>query len=177
METKTYGRFDSTGVVINYERNISNDILNPAATITTTGAGTVDTLPMINDGSNAFEYEVVRQSFEKLDFSAAFNGNKGGIICNRLNNDTEIFTRTTVVNKGGTAGGVILQVFLVFDKTIPGTGVSIVDSETTIGPGDEAAFLTKFFANGIEAIYPRIETATSRAILTRGFDVTASENQ
>lgn len=177
METKTYGRFDGTGVVINYERNVSNDVANPAATITTTGGGTPDVLPLINDGDNAFEYEVVRQSFEKLDFDAAFNGSLGGVICNRLNTDTEFFTRITVTNQGGTAGSTVFQNFLVFDKTIPGTGVAINSSAQDIGPGAEAAHSTKFFAAGIEAIYPRLASAVPRDILMRGYDVTASENQ
>jgi hypothetical protein len=177
METKVYGRFENTGVVINYSRNISNDVENPNATITTTGGGTPDVLPMFNDGDNDFEFRTVTESFEVLDFDETFNSNQGGIISNRAKRDTEYFTRITVTNQGGTAGTVSFQNFLVFDKSIPGTGISIDSSEQTLSPGAEAAHNTKFFGGGIEAIYPRISTSVSRPMLMRGLDITASENQ
>jgi hypothetical protein len=159
----------AAGLTKGYNNNVSN-----ATNTTSATAATAITLPLIGNGSNNFEYDT--NDTGKLEFDATFNSNKGGIITDNLRRDTTFFARITLVNLGGSSGFTI-QCFLVFDKTIPGTGVAISSSQVTLSSSQEAAPLIKFFGNNIEAIYPRVIASATRDVRINGFDITAFENQ
>jgi len=175
METKTYGRFENTGLVINYTNNVSNDPGNAANTVTA-AAATPTELPLTGDGGNNFENRTVTQNQGRCQHDATFNSGMGGIITDRLKVDTEFFSRTTIVNTGGNST-FLLQDFLAFDKAIPGTGVAINSSQLTLNQNEEAAHVSKYFGNGIGAIYPRVVAVNTRDVRINGWEITASENQ
>lgn len=163
---------DLTGFVKQYSRNVSN--ADGGANITSCTANTDVTLPLIANGSNNYVFGTVATG--KLEFDATFNGSKGGLLTDQIANDTEMFVRMTIVNLA-TPTDVIAKMFLVFDKTVPGTGVKISSSPIGTRQDVEQTVNFKAFMNGIEAIYPQLRSDNTRDFQLRGLDVTMLENQ
>lgn len=161
-----------TGLAKNYTRNVSNAV--GASNTTSCSADTDTTVPLLGDGANNYIFSTV--STGKAEFDATFNSNNGGIITDRLASDTEFLTRFTFVLLGGNTSAIV-KMFLVFDKTIPGTGVKISSSPISVRQNVEQTINHKFFGNGIEAVYPQIRSDTTKDYQVNGFDFTALENQ
>lgn len=161
---------DLTRVVKLYDQNISN-----AANSTSCTGGADTTLPMVNDGTNQFI--VIAEVAGKVSFDATFNSNKGGLIVDNLSQYTKFGIRITVVNLDASQVNAVAKAFLVFDKTIPGTGVSISKRLPTLTQNVEESVDLTFFHDGIEAVYPRINCAATRNIRLNGVELEAREPQ
>lgn len=161
-----------TGMAKIYIRNVSNASGVPNVT---SGTSSTDVaLPLIANGTNNFLSGTVATGY--LEFDASFNGGKGGIIVDKMNTDVQYSTRMTPVLLGANTTAVG-KIFLAFDKTIPGTGVKISSSPVTIRQNVEQTYNHKFFGNGIEAIYPMINSDVTHDYQLNGFEVTAWEAQ
>jgi hypothetical protein len=159
-----------SGLCKRFEVNISN-----AANTTSVSATTDTPFPLVNDGANSFQTSNVTSG--KLWFDPTFNGGTGGIIVDGLKPESGIYSRITYVCLGGGNTNAVLKLFLVFDKTDPGTGVSIVTSPQEIRQGVEQSIDLYAFHDGIEAIYPVINSDGARDYQLNGFDVVLFENQ
>jgi hypothetical protein len=172
LEWRTFSQLstDLTGILKGYAQNVSN-----AANSTECTSGVETTLPMANDGAN--QYVTPTVSTGRMEFDVAFNGGNGGFIVDNLSEFTDFDVRVSVVNlDSGNAEGVG-QVFLVDDKTIPGTGVAIKSASLSLPQNEERPFQISFFHGGIEAFYPRINCAATRDIQLNGVYVKAQEPQ
>jgi hypothetical protein len=155
-----------------YRRNVSNAV--GAGNSTASGVATNTTLPMLDDGANSnFTANVAAG---KLEFDATFNTNKGGVIVDNMAANSDYVCRLTIVNLGANTS-VTGKAFLVFDKTVPGTGVRISSSPVTAASTTEQAFTFPFYDGGIEAIYPQVFSAADRNYQLNGFYVLAFEDQ
>ena len=171
MTTPAYGP-NLTGIPKQYVNNVSNAV---GVSNVTNCLLDVDTaLPLIGDGGNNKIFGTIATG--KCSFDPTFNSNNGGIITDLLADNTQFTVRITVVNLDAQTTAV-MKSFLAFDKTIPGTGVTIKSSPLTIRQDKEQAFIQTFFGGGIEAIYPVIEPQMTRDIQINGFQAQALENQ
>jgi hypothetical protein len=109
---------DLTRVVKLYDQNISN-----ASNTTSCTGGADTTRPRVNDGTNPFV--VIAEVAGKVSCDATFNSNRGGLIVDNLRQYTKFSCRITLVNLNASPVSAVAKAFLVFDKTIPGTGVAI----------------------------------------------------
>lgn len=150
-----------------YINNVSN-----AANSTGTVGGVDTQLPLNGDGSNNFSTSTVTTG--KVEFDAAFDSGSGGFIVDQLDPQTELLMRITVVNLGS-IDTVRVKAFLVFDKTVPGTGVTINSPEFSVANGDEVAVEFSAFHNGIEAVYPVVESTNGRDYQINGMKISAQE--
>ena len=153
-----------------YIHNVSN-----ASNTTNCAAGVDTTLPMKGDGTNNFTSSTVGTGLLNLD--TAFNSNKGALIVDNMGLDVDYTLRATFVNLGTAGPTVTLKAFLVFDKTVPGTGVTINSSPITAAAGVEQTIIVNFFGNGIEAIYVQLNSSSTRDYQLNGVYVTALENR
>lgn len=153
-----------------YIRNVSN-----AANTTAVAAATDTALPIIGNGSNNFSSGNVGTGLLELD--ATFNGGTGGIITDNHGLDIDYTLRVTFENLGTLGPVVVVKAFLVFDKTVPGTGVQISTSPITASSGVEQTAILNFFGNGIEAIYVQINSDLARDYELKGVYITASERR
>lgn len=160
------------GTTRQYINNVSN--LAGAGNLVTAAAGMDTTLQLNGDGTNNFTSANVDTG--KIEFDATFNGNLGGFITDNINDDAIVRARWTFVNTGSptTAAG---KMFLVFDKSVPGVGVTISSSPFNVGSGVEQTIEFSAYMNGIEAIYFQINSATTRDYQVNGALVTMIENQ
>lgn len=155
-----------------FRRNVSNAA--GAGNSTASGINTDTTLPLLGDGANNRVTANVEAG--KVEFDDTFNTNLGGIIVDNLAANTDYICRITVVNLGANTTAVG-KAFLVFDKTIPGTGVRISSSPVTASQNVEQSFVLAFYDDGIEAIYPQINSAGDRNYQLNGFYLLALEDQ
>lgn len=162
----------SGGLSKKYRRNVSNAA--GAGNLTSSGIDTNTTLPLLNDGTNA--NSTPNAEAGKLEFDATFNTNKGGILLYNLASNTDYSCRVTFVNTGAPTTATA-KVFLVFDRTIPGTGVRISSSPQTSNANIEQAFSIPFYDEGIEAVYPQVFSAADRSYQLNGFYIVALEDQ
>ena len=157
------------GLTKGYLRNISN-----AANTTSCTALTDVTTQLNGDGANNFS--AGSQASGKLEFDADYNGGLGGIIVDRLSSTTDFDVRYTFQCTGGTTK-CVAKSFLVFDKTVPGTGVRVRTSPIEVRVDVEQTATMSFFHNGIEAIYFQINSDNTRDYQINGVKIYALEIQ
>jgi hypothetical protein len=157
-----------SGVSRGYINNVSN-----AANTTSVSGGVDTTLPMNGDGTNNFISSNVATG--KAEFLEAFNGGNGGFILDNLNPDSDLKFRITFVNLGSVTTATV-KVFLVFDKTVPGTGTKISTSPISVASNIEQAVELSAYHGGIEAAYVQIKSDTARDYQLNGVKITVDEN-
>lgn len=153
-----------------YIRNISN--LQDATAQTSCTAGVDTTLKLTGTGSNNFSTFNVGTG--KLQLDTTFDSNQGGVIVDQMDPQTILHCRLTVKNIDGTTSG-IAKIFLVFDKTTPGTGVQILSSPREFRSGVEVPIEFIAFHGGIEAIKVQMNSDNTRTFQVNGFQVVAHE--
>lgn len=163
--------FEHAGQGRLYIHNVSNTPGAGAQTAVTAGVDT--TLQLNGDGANNFTTDNVAAG--KLELDAAFNGGTGGIIVDQLNEKTMLSCRLTLVNTGTPTAG-IAKIFLVFDKTVPGTGTQIVSAPADFRQNVEVPVHFEAFHGDIEAVYIQMNADNARTFEVRGFQITAHEN-
>lgn len=155
------------------ERNVSNSQVN-AANIVSCVNDVDTTLQLTGDGGVPFATRNL--SIGKLQFDSAFNGGKGGIICDNIHPDSAFTTRTTFENTTAANTTAVFKMFLAFNKAVPGTGVLINDSPKTVKTDKEQTADHEFFGGGIGAIYPVCNPELTINVRVNGFLIKCLEN-
>jgi hypothetical protein len=171
FEWRTFSQLstDLTGILKGYTQNVSN-----AANSTSCTGGVATALPMVNDGTNPHVTPTV--STGRMEFEASFN-TTGGFLIDNMSQFTDFDARISVVNLDASQVVATVQMFIVANKTIPGTGVAIHAPSLTLLQNEEQGAQISFFHGGDEAIYPRIVCAATRNIQLNGVYVKAQEPQ
>jgi hypothetical protein len=153
-----------------YINNISN--AQDATAETTVDAGVDTTLKLTGSGSNNFTTFNVGTG--KLELDAAFDGGNGGVIIDQLAAQTELTFRLSLVNLGGSSSAVV-KIFLMDDKTVPGTGFPINSFPITFNTGVEVPIEFSSYKKDVEAIKVQINSSNSRTYRVNGLKVVAYE--
>jgi hypothetical protein len=160
------------GLTKGYINNVSN--AEGVSNETTCTAGVDTTTPLLGDGTNNFTAGPMASG--KLELDASFNGGLGGIIVDKLASGTDHDIRFTFQNIDGPTT-CLVKAFLVFDKTVPGTGVKISTSPIDVRQNVEQTTTISFFDGGIEAIYLQINSEVTRDYQINGVKFKALEIQ